>query len=62
MSGLRERKKANLRSTIQREALRLFTEQGFEATTVDQIADVAGVSTATFLPLLHLERRLGRHR
>ncbi len=29
-------------------ALRLFTEQGFEATTVDQIASAAGVSRRTF--------------
>ena len=29
-------------------ALRLFTSQGFEATTVDQIAAVAGVSRRTF--------------
>jgi mycofactocin system transcriptional regulator len=29
-------------------ALRLFTEQGFDETTIDQIADAAGVSRRTF--------------
>jgi AcrR family transcriptional regulator len=46
--GLRERKKIKLRHTIQDEALRLFTEQGYEATTVEQIAAAAETSTTTF--------------
>jgi len=48
MTGLRARKKERIRSTIQKEALRLFLEQGFEQTTVEQIAEAAGVSQATF--------------
>jgi AcrR family transcriptional regulator len=48
MAGLRERKREHVRTTIQREALRLFTEHGFEQTTVEQIADAAGISPATF--------------
>jgi AcrR family transcriptional regulator len=47
-TGLRERKKAKTRATIRRHALRLFREQGYTATTVEQIADVAEVSPATF--------------
>ncbi|WP_432076209.1 TetR/AcrR family transcriptional regulator [Streptomyces wuyuanensis] len=46
--GLRARKKAQTRSTIQAEALRLFLSQGYETTTVDQIARAAGVSSMTF--------------
>jgi len=46
--GLRERKKAKTRAAIQSHALRLFAEQGYAATTVDQIADAAEVSQSTF--------------
>jgi len=46
--GLRERKKARTRAAIQRHALRLFREQGYDATTVAQIAEAAEVSESTF--------------
>ncbi len=46
--SLRERKKAKTRAAIQRSALRLFLEQGYEATTVEQIAEAAEVSPSTF--------------
>ena len=46
--GLRERKKAGTRAAIQRHALRLFREQGYEATTVGQIAGAADISESTF--------------
>jgi AcrR family transcriptional regulator len=46
--GLRERKKAKTRASIQEHALRLFREQGYGATTVEQIADAAEVSPSTF--------------
>jgi AcrR family transcriptional regulator len=46
--GLRERKKARTRAAIRRHALALFMEQGYSATTVEQIAEAAEVSPATF--------------
>ncbi len=46
--GLRERKKARTRAAIRQHALRLFREQGYYATTIEQIADAAEISPATF--------------
>jgi AcrR family transcriptional regulator len=46
--GLRERKKARTRAAIREHALRLFREQGYGATRVEQIAEAAEVSPATF--------------
>ncbi|HUC55933.1 MAG TPA: TetR family transcriptional regulator [Streptosporangiaceae bacterium] len=46
--SLRERKKARTRAAIREHALRLIREQGYAATTVDQIADAADVSPSTF--------------
>jgi AcrR family transcriptional regulator len=46
--SLRERKKMQTKETIQREAYRLFEEQGYANTTVEQIAEAAEVSPSTF--------------
>jgi AcrR family transcriptional regulator len=48
MSTLRQRNRQRTLEEIADAALALFERQGFEATTVDQIAAAAGVSPATF--------------
>ncbi|SDR95125.1 transcriptional regulator, TetR family [Paenibacillaceae bacterium GAS479] len=44
----RERKKVMTKTYIQQCALSLFQERGYDKTTVEQIADAAGVSRRTF--------------
>src|SRR4029450_10969347 len=46
--GLRERKKARTKTAIQEHALRVFRGQGYDATTVEQIAEAAEISPSTF--------------
>ncbi|GHJ35321.1 TetR/AcrR family transcriptional regulator [Streptomyces sp. TS71-3] len=45
--GLRERKKIKTRMAIREATYRLIEEQGYEATTVEQIAEAAEVSPST---------------
>ncbi len=45
--GLRERKRHRTRQTIARVALELFERQGFQETTIPQIAEAADVSPRT---------------
>ena len=45
--GLRERKKAKTRALIQQQALRLFVLQGYDETSVEEIAEAAEVSPST---------------
>ncbi|MGW0772064.1 TetR family transcriptional regulator [Streptomyces sp. NPDC002835] len=47
-TGLRARKKQRTRDALVRVALELFTTQGYEQTTVDEIADAVEVSQRTF--------------
>jgi AcrR family transcriptional regulator len=48
VQALRERKKANTRDAIEQATIRLFDAQGYDATTVEQIAEAAEVSVRTF--------------
>lgn len=46
--GLREQQKMRTRNAIREAALHLIAEQGYAKTTVEQIAETAGVSHTTF--------------
>jgi AcrR family transcriptional regulator len=56
--GLRERKKVRTRERIREVALRLFLEQGYEATTVQQVADAAEVSLSTLFRYFPTKARM----
>jgi AcrR family transcriptional regulator len=59
--GLRERKKAKAMAAIQAAALKLFTSQGYEATTVEQIAEAADVSPSTFFRYFSTKKAVVLH-
>jgi AcrR family transcriptional regulator len=46
-TGLRERKKQQTREALARAGMELFVERGYDATTLAEIAEAAGVSTRT---------------
>ncbi len=47
MTGLREKKKAVTRKAITEAAVKLFSEKGFEKTSIEDIARAAGIGKAT---------------
>ncbi len=56
--GRRERRKREIRERIHAAARDLFAKQGFQATTVDEIAELADVAPATFFNHFQSKRAL----
>lgn len=48
MTSLRERNRTRTRRDIENAALELFENQGYDETNIEEIAELAGVSRATF--------------
>ena len=46
--GLREKRKRQLKRELSQQAIQLFTQKGFEETTIDEIVDPLAVSKRTF--------------
>jgi AcrR family transcriptional regulator len=61
MAGLRERKKEQTRQKIAAVALRLFVERGFDAVTVNEIAETAEVAKATLFAYFPTKESLVLH-
>lgn len=61
MAGLRERKKEQNRQRIAAAALRLFVERGFDAVTVNEIAEAAEVAKATLFSYFPTKESLVLH-
>ncbi|WP_151482032.1 TetR/AcrR family transcriptional regulator [Streptomyces albicerus] len=55
--GRRERKRRQIRDQLYEAAVGLFVDQGYEATTMDQIADAADVARATVFN--HFSQKVG---
>lgn len=61
MTGLRERKKEQTRQRIAAVALRMFAQRGFDAVTVNEIAEAAEVAKATLFAYFPTKESLALH-
>lgn len=61
MAGLRERKKEQTRQRIAAAALRLFGDRGFDAVTVNEVAEAAEVAKATLFAYFPTKESLVLH-
>lgn len=59
--GLRQKKNIQVKNALYNAAMQLFRQQGFEATSVDEIAEKAGYSRATFFNHFGTKQGVLRH-
>jgi AcrR family transcriptional regulator len=57
MPGIREVKKRKKRNAIMEAAVRLFSEKGFEKTSIEQLARTAGIGKGTIYSYFQTKRR-----
>jgi len=60
-TGLRQKKNIQVKDALYNAAMQLFRRQGFEATSVDEIAEEAGYSRATFFNHFGTKQGVLRH-
>ena len=58
MTGIREQKKSQTRKAIIDAAVRLFTEKGYEQTSMEELARAAGIGKATIYGYFHTKSEI----
>jgi len=58
MAGVRDQKKKQTRAAILKAAMKLFSRQGYEQTSIDQLAQAAGIGKGTIYSYFHTKSEI----